>query len=150
MFTSRRTLVENYLDFQRTVGKNTTVASDGNFLFDEERDLYYPIIENEHGTHIYGGNDVCMVDDLAGLLAAGIDVFYIEGFTYDTEELVKVIELYRMSIDLAANDKEKYSKVGLAIYAEVDKLQPEERRMDRGFYYKPTIYKSQRVQFQGN
>lgn len=145
MFTSRRTLVENYLDFQRTVGKDTTIMSNQNFLFDEERDLYYPIIENEHGTHIYGGSDVCMVDELAELLAAGIDVFYIEGFTYGTEELVKMMGLYRMAVDLATNDKEKYNKFRLAIHAEADKLQPEKRRMDRGFYYKPTIYKNQRV-----
>lgn len=142
MFTSRRKLVENYLDFQRAVGKHVTVAEAGNLLFDEERNLYYPIIENEHGTHIYGGNDVCMVDDLAELLSAGIDVFYIESFTYEIEELVKIVGLYRMAIDLATNDKEKYHKAGLALYAEVDKRQPEKRNMDRGFYYKPTIYKN--------
>jgi putative protease len=144
MFTSRRKLIKNYLDFQRTVGKNVTLADGGHFLFDEERDLYYPIIENEHGTHIYGGNDVCMVDDLAELLAAGIDVFYIESFTYQTEELVKIVELYRMALDLVAKDKKTYSKVGLALNAEVAKLQAKERPIDRGFYYKPTIYKNQK------
>lgn len=146
MFTSRRTLVENYLDYQRTVGKNATIVSDGNFLFDKERDLYYPIIENQHGTHIYGGNDVCMVDDLARLLAVGIDVFYLESFTYRAEELVKMMGLYRLAVDLAVNDKDKYKKVGPAIHAQADKLQPEMRRMDRGFYYKPTIYKNQTKQ----
>lgn len=85
------------------------------------------------------------VDDLTQLLAAGIDVFYIESFTYGTEELVKMIQLYRMAVELAVDDKEKYKKVGLAIHAQVDKLLPEKRRMDRGFYYKPTIYKNQRV-----
>ena len=143
MFTSRRKLVDNYLDFQRTSGKNITVAKDENFLFDKERDLYYPIIQNEHGTHIYGGNDVCMTGDLAELLAVGIDVLYIEGFTYKTEELVKIVQLYKMAIQLADVDPQKYSKVGRTLYAEVEKLQPELRRMDRGFYYKPTIYKNQ-------
>jgi len=143
MFTSRRKLVGNYLDFQKRIGKDASLFDDGNFLFDEERDLYYPIIENEHGTHIYGGNDVCMVDDLAELLSAGIDVFYIERQGFETEALVKMVQLYRMSIDLATNDKEKYHKVGPALYAEAAKLQQELRRMDRGFYYKPTIYRNQ-------
>jgi len=143
MFTSRRKLVDNYLDFQHTLGKNVTIAEDGNFLFDEERNLYYPITQNEHGTHIYGGNDVCMIDALAELLAAGIDVLYVESFTYQTEELVKVIQLYKMATSLATVEPEKYTKVGMALYAEVEKLQPKLRRTDRGFYYKPTIYKNQ-------
>ena len=143
MFTSRRKLVDNYLDFQRKMGHTVTVSEDLSFLFDKERALYYPITQNEHGTHIYGGNDVCMVDDLAKLLAARIDVLYIEGFTYETKELVKVVQLYKMAVDLADVDPEKYSKVGLALYAEGEKLQAENRRMDRGFYYKPTIYKNQ-------
>jgi len=159
MFTSRRKLVDNYLDFQRTKGalhtlcKNVTIAKDGNFLFDEERDLYYPITQNEHGTHIFGGNDVCMVDALGELLAAGIDVLYIEGFAYQnstsgsstcgTEELIKIVQLYKVAIDLATVEPEKYTKVGMALYAEVEKLQSKLRRTDRGFYYKPTIYKNQ-------
>jgi len=143
MFTSRRKLVDNYLDFHRTFGKNVTIAEDGNFLFDKERDLYYPIVQNEHGTHIYGGNDVCMVDNLAELLTAGIDSLYIESFTYQTEELVKVVQLYKMAVELVAVDPEKYSKIGRALYAEVEKLQAGKRRTDRGFYYKPTIYKNQ-------
>ena len=143
MFSSRRKLVDNYLDYQARMGKNVALSEDGNFLFDKERELYYPITQNEHGTHIYGGNDVCMIDDLAELLAAKIDVLYIEGFTYKTEELVKIIQLYKMAIHLVDVDPEKYAKVGLALYAEVEKLQAEKRRMDRGFYYKPTIYKNQ-------
>ena len=143
MFTSRRKLVDHYLDFQRSIGKNVTLAEDGNFLFDEERALYYPITQNEHGTHIYGGTDVCMIDDLGLLLGVGIDALYIEGLTYETESFVKVIQLYKMALDLATVDPEKYRKVGMALYAEVEKLQAKNRRTDRGFYYKPTIYKNQ-------
>ena len=144
MFTSRRRLVDNYLDFQRTIGKDVTLLKDGNFLFDKERDLYYPITQNKHGTHIYGGNDVCLVDDLVELLAAEIDVLYIEGKMYgNTESLVQVIKLYKMAIELAAVDSEKYVKIGMVLYNEVEKLQQKFRQTDRGFYYKPTIYKNQ-------
>jgi len=143
MFTSRRKLVDNYLDFQRTMGKKVKAASGTNFLFDEERNLYYPITQNEHGTHIYSGNDVCMIDALTELLAVGIDALYIEGFTYKIDELVSLSRLYKMAIHLIAVDPEKYSKVGRALYIEVEKLQQELRQTDRGFYYKPTIYKNQ-------
>ena len=144
MFTSRRRLIDNYLDFQRTIGKDVTLLEDENFLFDKERDLYYPITQNKHGTHIYGGNDVCMVDDLAELLAAEIDVLYIEGKMYDdTESLAQVIKLYKMAIELAAVDLEKYLKIGMVLYNKVENLQQKFRQTDRGFYYKPTIYKNQ-------
>jgi len=143
MFTSRRKLVDNYLEFQHTLGKKVTVSAAGNFLFDKERDLYYPITQNDHGTHIYGGNDVCMVDALTELLTAGIDALYIESFTYETEDLVKILQLYKMAIKLVAVDSKKYGKVGMVLYTEVEKLQQKLRRTDRGFYYKPTIYKNQ-------
>jgi len=143
MFTSRRKLVENYLDFQQRIGKGVQLGSDGLHLYDPERDLYYPIIENDHGTHIFSGNDVCMVDDLAKLMTVGIDVFYIEGFTYDTEGLKGLVKLYNMAIDLALTDPEKYEKAGIVLYQEAEKLKEANRRMDRGFYYKPTIYKNQ-------
>ncbi|MCL2558849.1 MAG: U32 family peptidase [Turicibacter sp.] len=143
MFTSRRKLVDNYLDFQKTLGRTMTVAAAGNYLYDAERHLYYPIIENDHGTHIYGGSDVCMIDDLTDLLDAEIDALYIESFTHETKELVKLVELYRAAIDLATTDGVKYQQVGRALYGEVEKLQTDKRPIDRGFYYKPTIYKNQ-------
>ena len=144
MFTSRRRLIDNYLDFQRRFGsKDITIKTDDNFLYDAERDLYYPIIENAHGTHIYGGNDVCMIDDLTQIAHVGIDSLYIEGYTYDkTEDLVAVINLYKMGIELINMEPEKYQKAGTALYAEVVKYQGANRQTDRGFYYKPTIYKN--------
>jgi len=144
MFTSRRKLIDNYLDFQRRFSsKDITIKTDDNHLFDAERNLYYPLVENEHGTHIYGGNDVCMIDDLGRLAHAGIDTLYIESFTYTkTEDLAEVIKLYKMAIDLLSVEPEKYLKAGAALYAEVVKHQGATRQTDRGFYYKPTIYKN--------
>ena len=143
MFTSRRKLVDNYLEFQRLAGKNVALLSEGNFLFDRDRSLYYPIIENQHGTHIYGGSDVCMIDDLAQLIAIGIDAIYLEGLTYESENYVKIVQLYKMAVELATVDKKKYAQAGRALYVEVEKLQGQFRQTDRGFYYKPTIYKNQ-------
>jgi len=143
MFTSRRKLIDNYLEFKRTIGIDLELGEDGNYLFDAERGLHYPIYENEHGTHIYGGKDVCMVDDLAQMLNANVDAFYLESLTYGVDEFKKVVQLYVMAIDLAKSDPEKYAKAAAALYGEILKLQPEFRQTDRGFYYKPTIYKNQ-------
>ena len=144
MFTSRRKLVDNYLEFQRRFSsKNITIKTDGNFLYDAERNFYYPLVENAHGTHIYGGNDVCMVDALSEIAHAGIDVLYIESFTYTkTEDLVAVVNLYKMAIDLLTVEPKKYEKAQAGLFAEVAKRQGLNRQTDRGFYYKPTIYKN--------
>jgi len=142
MFTSRRRLVENYLDFKRTIGKDITLSTKSNHLFDEERNLYYPIVENEHGTHIYGGSDVCMIDALDEFASVGLDALYIEGFTYETQDLVKIVELYKTAIQLLNDDPSKYAQAGPILYAEVEKYKSSKRQLDRGFYYKPTIYKN--------
>lgn len=143
MFTSRRKLLDNYLEFQRQLGKDVTLSVDKNFLFDQERHLYYPMIQNDHGTHIYGGSDVCMIDDLRGMIDKEIDGIYIESATYGTDELIKIIHFYEMAIDLAIEAPDKYEKVGLGLYREIEKLKQANMMMDRGFYYKPTIYKNQ-------
>jgi len=142
MFTSRRQLVENYLTFQKSRGKSVAIAEDGNHLYDEERDFYYPITCNDHGTHILGGSDVCMVDDLDALVHVGIDALYLENFTYEEEAFIKLIELYRAAIDLLINEPDRYEQVKRALYVEAEKWQSSKRPMDRGFYYKPTIYKN--------
>lgn len=143
MFTSRRKLIENYLEFQQRFGQQIMLAPAGNYLYDADRNYYYPIIENDHGTHIYGGNDVCMIDALVEIATAQIDVLYFESFTYDKlDDLVAVLNLYKMAINLLTVEPEKYQNVGAVLYAEVEKLQGTNRLSDRGFYYKPTIYKN--------
>jgi len=141
MFTSRRKLIDNYLTFKKTLGKDVTLSTDASSLFDEERNLFYPIHQNEHGTHIHGGTDVIMVDDLIDLVSVGIDAIYIEGLTYSNESFVNLIQLYRYAIDLIVTDREKYLKISSALYRQANILQ-QNRSLDRGFYYKPTIYKN--------
>jgi len=142
MFTSRRQLVENYLTFQKQLGKQVTVTEGGQHLYDAERDFYYPIACNPHGTHIYGGSDACMVDDLDALVQVGVDAFYLDNFTYEEEAFIKIVELYRVSIDLVLNDPDRYEQVKRALYMEAERWQSPNRPFDRGFYYKPTIYKN--------
>ena len=140
MFTSRRRLIENYLAFQKALGKDVTLSESGNTLYDEERRLHYPIWENEHGTHIFSGTDVCMIDELAELIDAGVDSFRIDSIG-NTEQLGKLVSLYRWAIDLCQDDRPRYQKVTSVLYDEACKLQPKHRPLDKGFYYKPTIYK---------
>ena len=140
MFTSRRRLLDNYIEFQKTFGEEIKVTGDDDFLYDEERDLKYPMIQNAHGTHIFGGTDVCMIDDLDKIFH--FNALYLESFTYNNSDFLKIIETYRFSINLLSESLEKYAQARRPLFKAVEKYQPSNRKLDAGFNYKPTIYKN--------
>ncbi|HAX73793.1 MAG TPA: collagenase-like protease [Firmicutes bacterium] len=141
MFQSRRNLVGNYLKFQGQVVEKLQTRDQGLTLFDPERQLYYPIFEDIQGTHIFNGTDICMVDDLQEFIEAGIDSFRIDGVLKSSEYLLYVTNAYRLAIDTAISDAEKYAQIGRPLYKKLEEVQPLNRNLDRGFYYKPSMYK---------
>lgn len=142
MFQSRRHLIENYFTFQESIGTNIGSIQPGYSLFDQERQLYYPIFEDQQGTHIFNGTDVCMVDDLSEFIDRGIDSVRIEGILKSSDYLINVTKAYRMAIDLCYEDRLKYQQISRALYKKLEEIQPENRKLDRGFFYKPSIYKN--------
>lgn len=141
MFHSRRNLVGNYLKFQGQVVEKVQTREEGLSLFDPERNLYYPVFEDQQGTHIFNGSDVCMIDDLSEFIDAGIDSLRIDGALKSKEYLINVTKAYRLAIDMCISDREKYNQIGRALYKKLEEIQPANRQLDRGFFYKPSIYK---------
>ena len=142
MFQSRRNLVGNYLKFQGQVVEKVKSREEGLMLFDPERSLYYPVYEDQQGTHIFNGSDVCMIDDLADFIDGEIDSLRIDGVLKSKEYLINVTKAYRFAIDLCVEDRQKYNQVGRALYKKIEEIQPKHRELDRGFFYKPSIYKN--------
>ena len=110
------------------------------FLYDAERDNKYPIFEDENGTHIMSARDVCIVDELQDLVAAGIDSFKIDGIFKSQEYLVGVTKIYREAVDLCAEQPEKYEEVKDELLKKIEDIQPEDRELDTGFFFKETVY----------
>ncbi|MBM7097185.1 U32 family peptidase [Bacillus sp. H-16] len=141
MFQSKRTLIGNYMDFQ---GKDLKVEGKSKdrslFLFDPERDYKYPVWEDKNGTHIMSPKDMCMIDELDELVDAGIDSFKIEGILKSPEYLVKVTKLYREAIDLYATDADAYFDKKEDFLLRAKEVQPENRDLDTGFFFKETVY----------
>lgn len=141
MFQSKRSLLGNYFQYQdkvmeienRKLGKNM-------FLHDEERNSKYPIFEDENGTHIMSPNDMCLIEELEELIDAGIDSFKIEGVLKTTEYLVAVTEMYRQAIDLCVTNIDTYDEVKDELYKKMEALQPKNRPLDTGFFFKETVY----------
>ncbi|GAE35060.1 peptidase [Halalkalibacter akibai JCM 9157] len=141
MFQSKRTLIGNYMQFQ---GKNLEVEKrDKNrnlHLHDPEREARYPIFEDENGTHIMSPNDICIIDELEDMVDAGIDSFKIDGLLKSTEYMKVVTALYREAIDLCVDDRDTYEDRKESYVSKIEEIQPNNRKLDTGFFFKETVY----------
>ncbi|MFB5283824.1 peptidase U32 family protein [Peribacillus sp. Hz7] len=141
MFQSKRTLLGNYFEYQ---GKSLEVENRAQqrnmFLHDKERENKYPIYEDENGTHIMSPNDICMIDELQELVEAGIDSFKIDGILKTREYIIETTKLYRQAIDLCVEDVDRYDGIKSELFEKIEAIQPKNRALDTGFFFKETVY----------
>lgn len=141
MFQSKRSLLGNYFEYQGKALKVENRKQNKNmFLYDEERDNKYPIFEDSNGTHIMSPSDICMIDELQDFIEAEIDSFKIDGILKSSEYIEAVTRLYRQAIDLCVEDPDKYEDEKDELLTEIEKLQPPNRPLDTGFFFKETVY----------
>ena len=141
MFQSKRHLIGNYFNYQGRDMKVDDLEADGHlFLHDPERNTKYPIFEDENGTHIMSPNDICIIDELTEMVEAGVDSFKIDGILKKPEYIVAVTKLYRKAIDLCAENPDAYEEAKESLLEEAENLQPENRMLDTGFFFKETVY----------
>ncbi|KYG31902.1 peptidase U32 family protein [Alkalihalobacillus trypoxylicola] len=141
MFQSKRMLIGNYMSFQgKSLKVNRSDKEKGLFLADPERKVTYPIFEDENGTHILSPHDICIIDELEDLIDAEMDCFKIDGLMKTTDYVVAVTRIYRKAIDLCLSERDKYQEVKFQLLDDLEELQPENRRLDTGFFFKETVY----------
>jgi len=141
MFQSKRSLLGNYFEYQGKVMEieNRKVEKDM-FLLDNERNNKYPIFEDENGTHIMSPNDMCIIDELSEMIDAEVDVFKIDGVLKSPQYILEVTKKYRQAIDLCVDDREEYENIKDELLEEIESLQPINRPLDTGFFFKETVY----------
>ena len=90
---------------------------------------YFPVYEDEKGTYIMNSRDMCMIDHLPDLIAAGVDSVKIEGRAKSAYYAAIVTGAYRHCIDdvLAGRPLDPVWR------AEVEKVSP--RHYSTGFFY---------------
>ncbi|WP_299738609.1 peptidase U32 family protein [uncultured Rossellomorea sp.] len=141
MFQSKRSLLGNYFEYRGKAMEIENRKEQRNmFLHDEERHNKYPIYEDENGTHIMSPNDMCIVDELGEMVEAGIDSFKIDGVLKSSDYILEVTKLYRKAIDLCVEDEDQYEEKKDDFLEGAKKLQPENRPLDTGFFFKETVY----------
>ncbi|GJJ26600.1 peptidase U32 family protein [Bacillus velezensis] len=141
MFQSKRSLVGHYFEYQgKVMDIEQKKKEAGMFLHDKERGNKYPIFEDENGTHIMSPNDVCMIDELEDLMDAGIDSFKIDGVLKSPEYLTEVTRMYREAINLCFESRETYEEKKESWIERIESIQPVNRSIDTGFFFKETVY----------
>lgn len=141
MFQSKRSLIGNYFEYQGNVDEMEKGKQSKNMIIhDKERANKYPIFEDENGTHIMSPNDICMIDELGDLFEAGIDSLKIDGILHTPEYIVSVTKLYREAIDLYFEDLDLYEDKKSELLEKIEEIQPENRPLDTGFFFKETVY----------
>ena len=60
---------------------------------------YFPVYENERGTYIFNSKDLCMIEHIPELVAAGVDSFKIEGRAKSAYYTAVVTHAYRQALD---------------------------------------------------
>lgn len=141
MFQSKRPLLGHYFEYQGKAMEVENRKKEQNmFLHDKERENKYPIFEDENGTHIMSPNDICIIDELTELVEAGIDSFKIEGLLKSPEYILEITKLYRKAIDLAVEEPDQYEDEKDELLAAAEEIQPPNRPLDTGFFFKETVY----------
>lgn len=141
MFQSKRSLLGNYYEYQGKAMEIENRKQEHNmFLHDKERENKYPIFEDENGTHIMSPNDICIIDELQDMIEAGIHSFKIDGILKSSEYILEVTKLYRRAIDLCVEDPDQYDEIKDDLLNAIEEIQPVNRSLDTGFFFKETVY----------
>lgn len=94
---------------------------------------YLPVYENERGTYIFNSKDLCMIEHIPDLVAAGIDSYKIEGRMKTALYVATTARTYRKAINDYLESPEKYEK-NKAWYMEQIKSCTY-RKFTTGFFY---------------
>lgn len=105
---------------------------------------YFPVYEDEKGTYIMNSRDMCMIDHLPELLAAGITSLKIEGRTKSAYYVGAVTNAYRHALDDAIAGRP------LDPVWQREVLQISHRPYSTGFYFgQPGQYTANSAYFAG-
>lgn len=96
---------------------------------------YMPVFENERGTFIYNSKDLCMIEHIPEIVAAGVTSLKIEGRMKSSYYVATVVKAYRAALDSYLSNPEGYS-FNPEWLEEVSKAS--HREFTTGFYFGKT------------
>jgi len=141
IYHSKRSLVQSYLEHKEDPERIPDAELErGLYMMEADRpDERYPIYEDESGTHVMSSSDICMLENMQELLAAGVDSFKIEGIMKPIKYNERVISAYRKAIDAYLADPAGY-RFQEEWLDSIKELQDPKRELSYGFFYKEQVY----------
>ncbi|MBQ9277738.1 MAG: U32 family peptidase [Lachnospiraceae bacterium] len=94
---------------------------------------YLPVEEDERGTYIFNSKDLCMIEYIPEMIAAGIDSFKVEGRMKTALYVAAVTRTYRKAIDDYYESEELY-RANMDYYKE-EIAACTYRQFTTGFYF---------------
>lgn len=108
---SGRCLLSNYMTGRDANRGDCAQACRWKYKLVEEKrpDEYFPIYEDEHGTHIFNSKDLCSIEFIDKVLDAGIDSLKIEGRMKGIYYVANAVKTYREALDSYYSGDYKYN-----------------------------------------
>ena len=135
MYQSLRPLISNYQNYQQ----QSFDLNEEFYLYDSERDVHYPIIENEQGTHILASSDLCTIHKLHDLADLNLEYVKLDSFLYKNSDFKQILNLYVEAYELLINDSNQYQQIAKTYLEKVEAICPY-KKFQTGFLYKRTVY----------
>lgn len=135
MYQSLRPLISNYQNYQQ----QSFDLNEEFYLYDSERDVHYPIIENEQGTHILASSDLCTIHKLHDLADLNLEYVKLDSFLYKNSDFKQILSLYVEAYELLINDSSQYQQIAKTYLEKVEAICPY-KKFQTGFLYKRTVY----------
>ncbi len=134
MAYSGRCMISDYLAGRSSNRGNCAQPCRWQYALMEEKrpGEYYPVFEDEYGTHIFNSKDMNMVSYIPELIGAGIDSFKIEGRVKSAYYCAAVTNAYRLAIDEYVKNPDEWKRDGFWD-TEVNKVS--HRQYCTGFYF---------------
>lgn len=141
IYYSHRNLLQSYmLHLGREASLRDFGPDQGTYLIEVERpDELFPVYEDEAGTHVMSSDDICLLEALPDLLAAGVDSLYVEPLLKPEAYNLTVLRCYRAALDRLAEDGANYRE-DPSWMAEIRSQQDPRRELGFGFLYKEQVY----------
>ena len=107
---SGRCLLSNYLAGRDANRGECTHPCRWKYTVEEETrpGEYMPVYENERGTYLFNSRDLCMIEHIPEMIAAGIDSLKVEGRMKNALYVAVVARTYRLAIDDYLKDPSLY------------------------------------------
>lgn len=141
MFHSKRDLISNYFKYLNHLNVNKYNEKEL-YMIEEIRNEKLPIIQDQFGTHVFSGYDLCTIGYLDQLIESNISSIRINGLFKEDNTLIEIFNIYRKAIDDYYFSKDSYLK-NRNNYIEDLKRIDNIRPFNEGFLFKKTKYKGE-------